>query len=105
MLKYAIAAAVAGLFTITPAFADEMMKCDDANMMKMDMMVKEANDPMMKNADGNGHERNDHGDGCQEGQQDGRVRNAPEQGRHGTQEAIASKKTGADCQRPFEFLP
>jgi hypothetical protein len=37
-----------GLFAITPAFADEMMKCDDANMMKMDMMVKEANDPMMK---------------------------------------------------------
>ena len=48
MLKYAIAAAVAGLFSITPAFADEMMKCDDANMMKMDAMVKEANDPMMK---------------------------------------------------------
>ena len=48
MLKYAVAAAVAGLFTITPALAEEMMKCDDANMMKMDMMVKEANDPMMK---------------------------------------------------------
>ena len=47
MLKFAIAAAVAGLFTITPAFADEMMKCDDANMMKMDKMVKEA-DPAMK---------------------------------------------------------
>ena len=49
MLKYAIAAAVAGLFSITPALADEMMKCDDANLMKMDMMVKEATDPMMKN--------------------------------------------------------
>ncbi len=48
MLKYAIAIAVAGLFGIAPAFADEMMKCDDANLMKMDMMVKEANDPMMK---------------------------------------------------------
>ena len=48
MLKYAIATTVAGLFAITPAFADEMMKCDEANMMKMDMMVKEANDPMMK---------------------------------------------------------
>lgn len=48
MLKYAIAAAFAALFTVTPAFAEEMMKCDDANMMKMDMMVKEANDPMMK---------------------------------------------------------
>jgi hypothetical protein len=48
MLKYAIAAAIMGLFAITPAFADEMMKCDDANMMKMDMMVKETTDPMMK---------------------------------------------------------
>jgi hypothetical protein len=48
MLKYAIAAAITGLVTITPAFADEMMKCDDANMMKMDKMVKEATDPMMK---------------------------------------------------------
>ena len=47
MLKYAIAA-VTCLFTITPAFADEMMKCDDANMMKMDKMVKETTDPMMK---------------------------------------------------------
>ena len=49
MLKYAIAAVAAGLFTISPAFADEMMKCDDANMMKMDMMVKETTDPLMKN--------------------------------------------------------
>jgi hypothetical protein len=48
MIKYAIAATVAGLFTITPAFADEMMKCDEANMMKMDMMVKETTDPAMK---------------------------------------------------------
>ena len=47
MLKYAIAATVAGLFAITPAFADEMMKCDDANMMKMEKMVKET-DPAMK---------------------------------------------------------
>ena len=48
MLKYAIAAAVAGLFTVMPAVAQEMMKCDDANMMKMDMMVKETTDPMKK---------------------------------------------------------
>jgi hypothetical protein len=47
MLKYAIAA-VAGIFIITPTLADEMMKCDDANMMKMDKMVKETTDPMMK---------------------------------------------------------
>lgn len=48
MLKFAIAAAVAGLFAITPAFADEMMKCDDASLMKMDKMVKETTDPAMK---------------------------------------------------------
>jgi hypothetical protein len=48
MLKIAIAIAVAGLFTITPVFAQEMMKCDDANMMKMDKMVKETTDPAMK---------------------------------------------------------
>ena len=48
MLKFAIAATVAGLFTITSAFADEMMKCDDANLMKMDTMVKETTDPAMK---------------------------------------------------------
>ena len=48
MLKYAIAATVAGLINFTPAFADEMMKCDDANMMKMDTMVKETTDPAMK---------------------------------------------------------
>jgi hypothetical protein len=48
MLKFAIAVAVAGLFTITPVFAQEMMKCDDANMMKMDKMVKETTDPAMK---------------------------------------------------------
>ena len=47
MLKYAIAA-VAGILIITPTLADEMMKCDDANMMKMDKMVKETTDPMMK---------------------------------------------------------
>ena len=35
MLKFVIAATVAGMFSIAPAFADDMMKCDDANMMKM----------------------------------------------------------------------
>ena len=48
MLKYAIAATIAGLFTVTPAFADEMMKCDDANMMKMQKMIDEDTDPAMK---------------------------------------------------------
>ena len=48
MLKFAIAAAVAGLFTITPAFADEMMKCDDANMMKMQKEIDADTNPKMK---------------------------------------------------------
>ncbi len=48
MLKYAIAAAVTGLFAITPAFADEMMKCDDANMMKMQKEIDADVDPGMK---------------------------------------------------------
>jgi hypothetical protein len=48
MLKFAIPAAVAGMFLVAPAFAEEMMKCDDANMMKMDKMVKETTDPAMK---------------------------------------------------------
>jgi len=48
MLKFAIAATVAGLFTIAPAFADEMMKCDDANMMKMQKMIDDDKDPAMK---------------------------------------------------------
>jgi hypothetical protein len=48
MLKFAIAAAVAGLFTITPAFAQEMMKCDEANMMKMQKEIDADVDPGMK---------------------------------------------------------
>ena len=48
MLKFAIAATVAGLFTITPVFADEMMKCDDANMMKMQKEIDADTNPKMK---------------------------------------------------------
>ena len=48
MLKFATAAAVVGILSIAPAFAQEMMKCDEANMMKMDKMVKETTDPAMK---------------------------------------------------------
>ncbi len=48
MLKFVTAALAAGAFTIAPAYADEMMKCDDANMMKMEKMVKETTDPAMK---------------------------------------------------------
>ena len=48
MFKFAIAATVAGFVIVTPAFADEMMKCDDANMMKMQKMIDEDTDPAMK---------------------------------------------------------
>ena len=48
MLKFAIAAAVVGLFTIAPAFADGMMKCDDANMMKMQKEIDADTNPKMK---------------------------------------------------------
>ena len=48
MLKFAVAAVAAGLFTITPAFADEMMKCDEANMMKMQKEIDADVDPGMK---------------------------------------------------------
>jgi hypothetical protein len=48
MLKFAIAATVAGLFSIAPAFAAEMMKCDEADMMKMQKMIDADVDPGMK---------------------------------------------------------
>ena len=48
MLKFALAAAVAGMFSIAPAFADEMMKCDDANMMKMQKEIDADTNPKMK---------------------------------------------------------
>ena len=43
------AVTILGLAFITPAYADEMMKCDDATMMKMDDMIKADTDPAMKN--------------------------------------------------------
>jgi hypothetical protein len=48
MLKFAIAAAVVGVFTVTPALADDMMKCDDANMMKMQKEIDADTNPKMK---------------------------------------------------------
>jgi hypothetical protein len=48
MLKFAMAATVVGLFTITPAFADDMMKCDDADMMKMQKEIDADTNPKMK---------------------------------------------------------
>jgi hypothetical protein len=49
MLKFAIAAAVAGMVSIAPAFAGEMLHCDDASMKMLDGMIhKAAADPAMK---------------------------------------------------------
>ncbi len=48
MLKFVIAATVAGMFSIAPAFADDMMKCDDANMMKMQKEIDADTNPAMK---------------------------------------------------------
>jgi len=48
MLKFAIAATVAGLFSITPAFADEMMECNKESMMKVQEMIDADTDPAMK---------------------------------------------------------
>lgn len=47
MLKLAIAATVAGLFTITPAFAAEMMECNKESMMKVQEMIDADTDPAM----------------------------------------------------------
>jgi hypothetical protein len=48
MLKFAIAAAVAGMFSIAPALADEMMKCEEATMMKFQKEVDADTKPEMK---------------------------------------------------------
>ena len=48
MLKFAIAAAVAGFFTITPAFAAEMVECSKEGMMKVQEMIDADTDPGMK---------------------------------------------------------
>ena len=49
MLKFAIAAVVAGVFSIAPAFAAGDLKCDEASMKKLSEMIhEEAADPAMK---------------------------------------------------------
>ena len=48
MMKSLFAAAILGLALAAPAYADDMMKCDDASMMKMDGMIKADTDPNMK---------------------------------------------------------
>lgn len=41
MLKFTTAAALAILFSITPALAAEKLMCDDSSMMKVETMMKE----------------------------------------------------------------
>lgn len=48
MLKSLAAAGLVCIALTAPAFAEEMMKCDDASMMKMDEMMKAETDPAMK---------------------------------------------------------
>lgn len=52
MLRSLIAAGLLGLALTAPAYADEMAKCDDASMMKMDEAIKADTDPKMKEAAG-----------------------------------------------------
>jgi hypothetical protein len=48
MLKSTIAAALLGLAFTAPAYADEMMKCDDASMKMMQGEMDKMTDPAMK---------------------------------------------------------
>jgi hypothetical protein len=41
MNKFALAFAVATVFSIAPAFAADKLACDDAGMKKVEMMLKE----------------------------------------------------------------
>jgi hypothetical protein len=41
MLKLTCAVTFAALFALTPAMADDKLKCDDAGMMKLETMMKE----------------------------------------------------------------
>jgi hypothetical protein len=48
MLKSFLAVTALGLALAAPAYADDMMKCDHASMMKMDSMIKADTNPAMK---------------------------------------------------------
>ena len=48
MLKSLFAAGLLGLALAAPAYADDMAKCDDASMMKVNEAIKADTDPMMK---------------------------------------------------------
>jgi hypothetical protein len=47
MKNYVVAAALVGLFSVTPALAEDM-KCDDASMANVQKMIDGATDPAMK---------------------------------------------------------
>ena len=48
MLKSLFAIAALGVALTAPAYAEDMMKCDDASMMKMSAMIKADTNPAMK---------------------------------------------------------
>ena len=48
MFRTILAAAALSALSFAPAYADEMMKCDDANMMKMQKEIDADVDPGMK---------------------------------------------------------
>jgi hypothetical protein len=48
MLKFTLTAAFLAAVFAAPAMADDMMKCDDASMMKMDKQVEGVKDMAMK---------------------------------------------------------
>lgn len=48
MTKTFIALIVAGFALVAPAYADDMMKCDDASMMMMQTEMDKVTDPAMK---------------------------------------------------------
>ncbi len=48
-MKYVLAASIAALFAVSPAFAADKLKCNTSSMKKVEMMIKEAMaDPKMK---------------------------------------------------------
>jgi hypothetical protein len=44
MLKFTLAAAIAGVFMAAPAFAEEMMPCDETSMTKVNQMIDAGKD-------------------------------------------------------------
>lgn len=60
MLKFTLAAAAVCLIAAGPAFADEKLKCDDASMDKVKMMIDDAmKKPEMKKMEDMAMKEND----------------------------------------------